>query len=143
MSLTQPERDILTHCLGYNYSPRKQRNQYLAEVGSRDWDLCDGLAKRGLMIEGGTRNFGVPETMFSATPEGEVLVRPRPQRATPGQRRYQRWLEVADCYPDWKFIDFCKAETRRKEDRPEVGCADVAVRGAADDFDDAWRYGAD
>lgn len=26
---------------------------------------------------------------------------------------------------------------------PEVGCADVAVRGAAEDFDDAWRYGAD
>jgi hypothetical protein len=68
------------------------------------------------MVKGGTRNFGVPETMFSATPEGEVLVRPRPQRATPGQRRYQRWLEVADCYPDWKFIDFCKAETRRKEE---------------------------
>lgn len=25
----------------------------------------------------------------------------------------------------------------------EVGCADVAVRGAAEDFDDAWRHGAD
>lgn len=110
MSLTQPEHDILTHCLGYNYTPRKQRNQYLAEVGSKDWDLCDGLAKRGLMVKGGTRNFGVAETMFTATPEGDVLVRPKPQKQTRAQRRYERWLRIADCLPDMKFIEFCKRE---------------------------------
>ena len=114
MSLTQLERENLIHCLGYNYTPRMQRNQFLATDGSVDWHACDGLVKRGLMVNRGKVNLGVPETLFMATPAGEALVRPK--SLTKAQQRYQRWLDVADCYPDWKFIDFCKADTNRKEE---------------------------
>lgn len=108
MSLTQAERDILTHCLGYNYTPRHQRNQFLAEVGSADWHQCWSLVKRGLMVKGGTINLGVAETMFSATPDGEALVKPKPP--TRAQRRYDRYLDVREFCPDLKFIAFCKRE---------------------------------
>lgn len=114
MSLTQLERENLMHCLGYNYTPRMQRNQFLATDGSPDWHACDGLVRRGLMVNRGKVNLGVAETLFMATPDGEALVKPR--TLTKAQQRYQRWLDVADCYPDWKFIDFCKADTKRKEE---------------------------
>ena len=29
---------------------------------------------------------------------------------------FKKASDVADCYPDWKFIDFCKADTKRKEE---------------------------
>ena len=62
----------------------------------------------------GKVNLGVPETLFMATPAGEALVRPKP--LTKAQQRYQRWLDIADCIPDMKFIEFCKADTKRKEE---------------------------
>ena len=108
MSLTQLERENLIHCLGYNYTPRMQRNQFLATDGSVDWHACDGLVKRGLMVNRGKVNLGVPETLFMATPAGEALVRPK--SLTKAQQRYQRWLDIGDCFPDMKFIDFCKRE---------------------------------
>ena len=106
--LTPHERENLTHCLGYNYTPRHARNQYLAEDGTADWNVCDGLVKRGLMVNRGKVNLGVAETLFMATPEGEALVKPKP--LTRAQQRYQRWLDIGDCFPDMKFIDFCKRE---------------------------------
>ena len=106
--LTPRERENLTHCLGYNYTPRQVRNQYLAEDGTADWNVCDGLVKRGLMANRGKVNLGVPETLFAATPEGEALVKPKP--LTRAQQRYQRWLDIGDCFPDMKFIEFCKRE---------------------------------
>ena len=108
MSLTQSERDILTHCLGYNYNPRQERNQYLAEVGSADCHICMALVSRGLMTQGGTVNLGVAETVFTATPAGEALVKPKP--ATRAQRRYQRYRDISDVCPDLSFIEFCKRE---------------------------------
>ena len=108
MSLTQLERENLTHCLGYNYTPRHVRNSYLAENRTADWAVCDGLVKRGLMVNRGGFDLGVPETLFAATPEGEALVKPKP--LTRAQQRYQRWLDIGDCFPDMTFIDFCKRE---------------------------------
>lgn len=110
MSLTQSERDILTHCLGYNYSPRQERNQYLAEVGSAGWHQCWSLVKRGLMSKGGTVNLGVAETVFTATPAGEALVKPKPRIMTRSQRRYDRYLDIREVCPDLSFIEFCKRE---------------------------------
>ena len=112
--LTPHERENLTHCLGYNYTPRQARNSYLAENGTADWAVCDGLVKRGLMVNRGGFDLGVPETLFMATPAGEALVRPK--SLTKAQQRYQRWLDIGDCFPDMKFIDFCKADTKRKEE---------------------------
>lgn len=110
MSLTQSERDILTHCLGYNYTPRMQRNQFLATDGSVDWNACDGLVKRGLMANRGRVNLGVPETLFMATPAGEALVKPKPRIMTRSQCRYDRYLDIREVCPDLSFIEFCKRE---------------------------------
>lgn len=108
--LTPRERENLTHCLGYNYTPRQVRNQYLAENGTADWAICDGLVKRGLMVNRGGFDLGVPETLFAATPEGEALVKPKPHKQTRAQRRYDRYLDIREVCPDMKFIDFCKRE---------------------------------
>jgi len=110
VSLTQSERDILTHCLGYNYNPRQERNQYLAEVGSADCHICMALVSRGLMTQGGTVNLGVAETVFTATPAGEALVKPKPRIMTRSQCRYDRYLDIREVCPDLSFIEFCKRE---------------------------------
>jgi len=110
VSLTQSERDILTHCLGYNYSPQQERNQYLTEVGSADCHVCMALVKRGLMTKGGTVDLGVAETVFTATPAGEALVKPRPRIMTRSQRRYRRYLDIREVRPDLSFIEFCERE---------------------------------
>lgn len=107
MSLTQSERDILTHCLGYNYTPRMQRNQFLATDGSVDWNACDGLVKRGLMANRGRVNLGVPETLFMATPAGEALVQPWSSETTVGDiykrardhARMQVQCAIQECKP--------------------------------------------
>ncbi|CAB3850463.1 hypothetical protein LMG26846_01966 [Achromobacter insuavis] len=57
-----------------------------------------------------------PGVVRNAHPTSEVqylgmgTVRP----ITRGQRRYLHWLEVADCFPDWKFGDWLKSEFARE-----------------------------
>lgn len=106
--MTESEREILTHCLGYNYVPRHQRNQFLAEIGSADWHTCHLLVKRGLMTNVGKVDLGVPETLFAATPAAEALVKPKPM--TRAQRRYDRYLDIREVCPDLTFIEFLKRE---------------------------------
>lgn len=72
-------------------------------------------ADRGHHI-GITYDKDKPGVLLSAHPIDGVeylgmgLVRPM----TPGQRRYRKWIEVADCFPDWKFGDWLKSTYARE-----------------------------
>lgn len=105
------ERGILKHALGLQYpiTRNPHRNYYCAGVGSKDGDLCSGLAQKGLMTEGPTIELrskpGYQERYYYATEAGlaevwdgritdklrvqlEFLERPEPARgATNDERR--------------------------------------------------------
>lgn len=91
--MTHEELDIVQHATGRNYTPKRERNSYCAGVGSSDWHLCHRLVKRGFMLGHRTINEGADQ-YFSVTPDGVAayLKQRRPDRLTPGQKRYQEYL---------------------------------------------------
>ncbi len=71
MSLTDPERKIITSALGLSYAKKPYRNHYLAPATGHVRDLVDTMANAGLMERGhrqesGMRFFYVTETGAAA-----------------------------------------------------------------------------
>jgi hypothetical protein len=127
-----PQLQILQHSLGLDeYGKGKAyRNHFCA--GDRDEDVCRSLVTLGFMREGRASDLTGYDPVFFVTEAGEAAVRsqsPIPPRVSPGRARYLRWIEVADCFPAWRFGDFLKHTDSRGEFHPDSHpCWDKAVR---------------
>ncbi len=106
---TGEQLDIMRHALGTNYTPRHERNHYLArlEDGSTLTAIKD-LVARGLMSPRSKINDG-QDQYFVVTPEGQALVArltPPPPRLTRSQKRYRGYLRsgAADCMTFGEYL---------------------------------------
>jgi hypothetical protein len=105
---------ILQHSLGVNMygQGNMYRNRFVAGSGNPDHVHCSALVEQGYMtctkgfvLAGGSDLFVVTEAGIAAMLEAS----PKPPKLTRSQKRYKHWLNVADAYPDMKFIDWIKA----------------------------------
>ena len=92
--LTKAELDIIEHATGRNYTPRRDRNYFLAGEGSEDLALGRSLADRGFMRGGQSIGWCASDTHFAVTPQGEAayFAQRKPKTLSRGQRRYRDWL---------------------------------------------------
>lgn len=116
--ITDKQLDLMRHALGYNYSPRHDRNMFCAGIGTDDHaeilKLCDvGLMRAGRAINEGTSRY------YFVTEEGHALVRakqPPAPKLTRSQKRYREWLhaDVGCSFREWLGIK-SKAEREHEE----------------------------
>ena len=107
--------EILQHSLGVDKygQGRRYRNYFCSEEGG---DLiCESLVSLGYMarfpemrICCSVHYFVTDSGIKEMTSES-----PKPPKLSPGQRRYREWLNVSDCFPDWKFGDWLKHPEER------------------------------
>ena len=98
---------ILQHSLGLDEYGRgtRYRNHFCTGPGSKDFEYCQTLAEQGLMVDHGPRKMFAGDHLFEVTAAGDDAVRecsPKPPKLTRSQKRYRAYLEVADCYVDFK-----------------------------------------
>lgn len=96
---------ILQHALGrneYGHNPNggpDYRNHFVAGEGTNDARLCRDAVAQGLMREHPASALSGGDPVFTVTDAGKAYVAeksPLPPRLTLGQKRYRRWLHVAD-----------------------------------------------
>ena len=112
IELTPELLHILQHSLGVDrYGQGEQyRNHYVA--GGNDVERCRTLVAQGYMREqpGGQLTGGMP--VFSVTAAGidaVALQSETPPKLTRSQKRYRDYLEVAECYEDFKhYLQYAK-----------------------------------
>lgn len=107
--LSREQLEILAHALGLNYTPRKHRNFYCAQLASGAPPAAiDDLVKRGLLAPGRSINEG-QDRYYIVTAAGIELTKrafPPPKPLTRAQARYQRFLQLSDVIPDLTFREF-------------------------------------
>lgn len=92
--VSKEQLDIMTHALGYNYTPRRVRNWFGVDPGNADHANILELVKAGLMVDHGDVTFSTSRS-YAVTEAGHELVRaslPKPKPITRGEERYQRYL---------------------------------------------------
>ena len=109
---------ILQHSLGCDQYGQGSmyRNYFFTGPGTTDFPLCQALVECGYMQDGGPQRMSGGNHVFRVTEEGIRQMRansPKPPRLTPGQRRYQEFLD-ADC--GMTFIEFLKASAKLKRE---------------------------
>lgn len=109
---------ILQHSLGVNeYGQGNQyRNHFATGPGSKDFDQCNELCKIGLMKDLGQKDLWGKYHCFVVTEKGKELVAtesPKPPKLTRSQKRYQEYLEIGDCFDNFKHFLAYDAERRR------------------------------
>ncbi|ADW17181.1 hypothetical protein Despr_1008 [Desulfobulbus propionicus DSM 2032] len=108
---------ILQHSLGVDqYGHGEQyRNHFATDPGGKDFAKCQQLAEIGLMKDLGTRKLWGDMHCFVVTPAGKEAVAlhsPAPPKISKSKRRYQEYLECADCFES--FRDFLRYDTDRR-----------------------------
>jgi hypothetical protein len=106
--ITDKQLEVLRHTLGYNYSPRRERNAFVTSADSDDFVHCVMLVSMGYMEDRGTsRVYG--GHCFAATEAGHTLVKAEepPLKLTRSQRRYRDWLnaDTGLSFREWLGID--------------------------------------
>lgn len=112
MSLSPKELSILQHALGLDQygCGTFYRNHFCA--GGKDEDVCRALVALGYMKHHPTTDL-YPYYNCSVTEAGKEAIRresPPPPKKTPGQRRYQQFLEAES---GLRFGEWLKTKTRR------------------------------
>lgn len=108
---------ILQHSLGVDqYGQGEQyRNHFATGPGSKDFDNCGKLVGLGLMKDLGTREVWGDMHCFVVTKKGKEAVAvesPKPPKVSRSKRRYQEYLELGDCFANFK--DFLRYDTDRR-----------------------------
>ena len=103
--LTRNDIQILQHSLGLTYKRVPYRNYYATSPGDPE---IERLVDLGLMSRG--RKPGWTDFQYyHVTKAGEQLAieeMPELPKLSRGQKRYQRFLDLQDSYPDMSFIEF-------------------------------------
>jgi len=108
--LTPEQIHILQHSLGLSKRHDKPyRNYYAVYAGSGDAirDL-ESLVEKGLMGNGGKSPVNADMIYFYVTEKGRlVAIENLPEdKLSPGQKRYERFLDLKDVCPDLTFRQF-------------------------------------
>jgi hypothetical protein len=109
--LDEAELGLLLHTLGLTdpFIDEGYRNNFVAGTGHADMPTITRLVERGLMVEVEMPHYlARGDRLFMATDIGKASAqasRPRPTRA---RRRYRRYLEARDAYPDLTFLEWLK-----------------------------------
>ena len=112
--MSNDEIQVLLHTLGINIdSPGGYRNHFVAGDGHHSEAALIALCTSGLMEERQRPLFiGSTDRLYVATAKGKRIaetLRPKPRR-TRSQRRYDRYLRVADLMT---FREFIKQEASK------------------------------
>lgn len=96
---------ILQHSLGLDRygQGRQYRNHYCA--GPDDVGKCRELVSQSFMKEFPPSEISGGDPIFIVTAQGidaVTLESPPPPKLTRGQKRYREYLEVSDCFDDFK-----------------------------------------
>lgn len=110
---------ILQHSLGLDGYGRgaRYRNHFCTGPGSKDFDNCQTLVEQGMMVDHGSRKMFGGDHLFEVTPAGDDAVRdhsPRPPKLTRSQKHYQQYLDVADCFDDFRHFLLYTAARKRE-----------------------------
>ncbi len=102
---TREQMHILLHSLGLTCKDESYRNHYATDDDDPEIApmVAAGWMFRGRMIPGGLRCFHVSEEGKALALAHRAATRPK---LTRGQRRYRRWLGIADSYSSYTFKDF-------------------------------------
>ena len=112
--MTKEELDIIEHATGRNYSPRHERNYFLAGKDSKDLALCRSLTERGFMQGGQEIGWCENDSYFTVTEAGKrefLRLRP-PPKMTRSQQRYEQYLREDSCM---KFGEWLKCQAYKRE----------------------------
>lgn len=109
---------ILQHSIGVDqYGQGDQyRNHFATGPGGKDFEKCQQLCGMGLMRDLGTRNIWGNMHCFVVTQKGIEAVAiesPSPPKISRSKKRYQEYLENADCFDN--FRDFLRYDTARRK----------------------------
>lgn len=117
-AVTVKQLHILQHSIGADQYGRivrgGGRNHFVTGEGSRDHPHCVGLVAAGLMTRRAGSAISGGDDIFHVTDAGKSYVftqSPPPPRLTPGQRRYQAFLD-ADCdmrFGEWLRTPYARA----------------------------------
>lgn len=105
-------RDEYGRCPGRRPEYQDYRNHFCAGEGSPDFALCREAVAQGLMREHAPREISGGDYIFTVTDAGKAYIAqhsPPEPKLTAGQKRYQRWLAVADVYGG-TFGDWLKSQ---------------------------------
>lgn len=103
MSLSTSDIRSLQHALGITDGQKEYRNYYAADPYDAKMERLVrlGLMERGRVIAGGLQYFHVTECGRELA--YQELDRPKLSRS---QKRYLRYLDLRDIYPDMTFEEF-------------------------------------
>lgn len=107
--LSPEQMHILQHSLGLSKRHDKPyRNYYTVYAESRDIQDLERLATKGLMANGGKSPVNADMIYFYVTEKGrQVAIENLPEdKRSPGQKRYERFLDLKDVCPDLTFKEF-------------------------------------
>ena len=110
--MTAEQLGLLQHSLGVDQHGRGRMYRNFFCAGGSDEQVCRELIDLGYMKQHRTTEM-LPYFNCSVTEAGKVAMlaeSPKPPKLTPGQQRYRKWLDVADCYPDMTFGDWLKMQ---------------------------------
>ncbi len=71
MQLTDREKHVLLHTLGYDYKPKPFRNRYVIGTTNDGYHVLEGLVEKGLMIKN-PAPFNADQYCYQATHDGQV-----------------------------------------------------------------------
>lgn len=100
---------ILRHSLGLTYGEEMYRNHFVTGEGSTDHPDCMALVAAGLMARQHGNALTGEMDVFFVTDAGKCVAREHSPKLTPGQRRYRRWLDIADV-TNISFGEWLKSE---------------------------------
>lgn len=107
--ITPKQIDILQHSLGLSKRHDKPyRNYYAVYADSDAIEDLDALVKAGLMAKGGKSPVNSDMVYYYVTDEGRKVAfehLPKDTR-TRGQKRYERFQNAKDAFPDLTFKQF-------------------------------------
>ena len=105
MELSKDDIHVLQHSLGITDGGKEYRNYYCAVT---DDPQLEALTRSGLMVRGHKINDGRNRYYFVTDDGRKVAYKNLPSRPrlTRGQRRYRKWMNISDCYPDLTFKEF-------------------------------------
>ena len=77
--ITDQERHVIDHSLGYPKRGRKPyRNHFCTGEGSDDWETCQALCARGLMVSRKPSELTGGDTLFIVTDAGKAALKVKP-----------------------------------------------------------------
>ena len=114
IELSPDESDLLLHSLGLTKfnSLDMYRNYFITNSDTEDYRICMSLVSKKLMSP--PRNMIYSGTIyFSVNNEGIKVgkfIADKKFKLTASQKRYRKWLQYTEAFPDITFGEFLKAK---------------------------------